>query len=244
MRALRRWTHEDELRSDFYRQFVRAGDLVFDVGANVGNRTKVFLNLGARVVAFEPQQAVADILQRGLGAHPRFTLVREALGPSSGEAEMLISEQHVLSTLSRAWVEATGRAGRFESSKWSRRERVVVNTLDAAVKKFGSPAFVKIDVEGFEIEVLSGLTHAVNAGSVEFAAEAIDSTIRCIERVAALGSYRFQLSLGESLTFALPGWVSAPEVQHAIERLVARDKLAWGDVYFRMETDSGSHLAR
>src|SRR5689334_4646326 len=49
------WTKADDERLRFYRQFVGPGDLVFDVGANVGHVTKVFLRAGARVVAIEPQ---------------------------------------------------------------------------------------------------------------------------------------------------------------------------------------------
>lgn len=65
-RALRAWGPDDAARLEFYSQFIHPGDLVFDVGANVGNRTKIFLRLGARVVAFEPQASCARVLQRAL----------------------------------------------------------------------------------------------------------------------------------------------------------------------------------
>ncbi len=44
---------------EFYSQFIRPGDLVFDIGANRGDRTEVFVQMGARVVAAEPQPWLA-----------------------------------------------------------------------------------------------------------------------------------------------------------------------------------------
>ena len=86
---------------------------------------------------------------------------------------------------------------------------MTVTTLDAAVAQFGVPAFVKVDVEGFEAEVLAGLSQPVRSGSIEFAAEALETTFRCVDRLVRLADYRFQLSLQESTSFWLPGWQGA-----------------------------------
>ena len=53
-----------------YGQFVRPGDLVFDVGAHVGDRLASFARLGARVVALEPQPALARVLRLLHGRKP------------------------------------------------------------------------------------------------------------------------------------------------------------------------------
>jgi hypothetical protein len=53
---------------DFYRRFIRPGDLVFDVGANVGKRSAVFLDLGATVVAIEPNPRAPTPSARGTAA--------------------------------------------------------------------------------------------------------------------------------------------------------------------------------
>lgn len=64
VRAFRQWTKDDDLKMAFYGQLIRPGNLVFDVGANMGNRSKIFLRLGAKVVAFEPQSKGCAILAR------------------------------------------------------------------------------------------------------------------------------------------------------------------------------------
>jgi FkbM family methyltransferase len=218
---------------EFYRQFIRPGDLVFDVGANMGSRTKVFLNLGARVVAFEPQKVCVDFLRSALKNRENFTLVEAALGKKEGEMEMLISNAHTISTLSQQWVKATKQSGRFARYEWNKTQSVAVTTLDIAIEKFGAPAFVKIDVEGYEFEVLSGLTSPVRCMSIEFAAEHIENTYRCVEYANLLSKASFQIAAGESMEFQLPAWVSAEEIKRILAKLSEQDKLAWGDVYIR-----------
>ena len=79
-------------------------------------------------------------------------------------------------------------------------------TLDTLIARYGRPAFVKVDVEGFEDRVLAGLSIPVPALSFEFTTIAREGAERCLERLAALGPYRFNVALGESqeLTFAEP----------------------------------------
>ncbi len=230
--SLRQWLPEDERRYKFYSQFIQSNDLVFDVGANLGNRTKVFLRLGARVVAFEPQSSCADILEAVLGGNPSFHLVREALGDKAGMAEMLVGDAHVLSTLSPQWVQTARQSGRFGKEQWRARQQVVVTTLEQSIAEYGRPAFIKIDVEGFEPQVLSGLDSPLARGSIEFAAEAIDGTISCLEKLATLQPCSFQLSMGEEVVFVWPQWQPLDHAVAALRKLIEADPLAWGDVYF------------
>src|SRR5438034_1118523 len=68
----------------FYRMFLREGELCFDVGASIGKRTKVFLDIGARVVAIEPQpRCVAQLNERFRHAE-RLVVLAKALGTDAG----------------------------------------------------------------------------------------------------------------------------------------------------------------
>lgn len=231
------WTGEDEQRLRFYQQFIQPGDLVYDVGANVGNRTKVFLKLRAKVVAFEPQQDCADYLEkieRLLKKQQNFTLVKKALGRSEGEGTMRLGQASVLSTLSEEWIERVNQSGRFSQHQWQANQPVQIITLDQAMQQFGRPTFIKVDVEGYEYEVLSGLSTPVNYISIEFAAENIQSTLNCIDYIHSLSpDVVFQISLAESMQFDFTSWVSAQQVKQSLADLVSRDRLAWGDVYMR-----------
>ena len=214
-----------------YATFVRAGDLVFDVGANVGNRVEVFLDLGATVVAVEPQRACVDELERRWRNEPRLRVVAKALGAAESERELYIADVSTISTMSPDWISATTAAGRFGSHAWDRSEVVPVTTLDRIVAEHGRPAFCKIDVEGFELEVLRGLTRPLPALSLEFAREFVETTAGCIDRLEQLGDYEFNYSLGESMALA-GSWTPGPALRETLARL--EDPLAFGDVYARL----------
>jgi FkbM family methyltransferase len=222
--------HQEALA--FYGQFMRAGDLVFDVGANVGNRTELFLGLGARVVAFEPQPPCAEQLASQFSAEERFTLVQAALGSTPGTTQLHLAAAHVLASTNAEFMAATTASGRFTSEdRWTGEQiDVPVSTLDAAIAQFGLPAFVKVDVEGAEPEVLGGLTQSLPAISFEFAREVLNHVSACLDRLEKLGSYRFSFSCGESL--ALEPWTTPSELIDSLHQLPAD---GWGDVYARRD---------
>src|SRR5260370_10029455 len=105
----------------FYAGLIRPGHLAFDVGAHLGDRTTVFLALGARVVAVEPQPLLAEFLARLHGRTPEFALVRAALGAKTGEATLLIADSNpTVATLSPEWIAEIGRDPGFTGIDWSR----------------------------------------------------------------------------------------------------------------------------
>jgi FkbM family methyltransferase len=232
-REFREWTPDDEQRLVFYRQFVTAGDVVIDVGANFGNRAKVFHRLGAIVVAVEPQTVCADFLSAVFRKADNFRLVRTALGASPGQLEMRLSDVSAISSLSPDWIRAVTSSGRFSAETWSRTETVPVDTLDNLIAAHGRPAFVKIDVEGFERQVLSGLSAPVRALSFEFTPEMMATTLGCIDDLCALGEARFQLVIGESMVFAGDRWMTAGEIRDVLAKVSPAD---FGDVYARFES--------
>ncbi|MFM1655470.1 FkbM family methyltransferase [Brevibacillus sp. B_LB10_24] len=204
------------------------------MGANVGNRTGVFLQLGARVVAVEPQTDCGQNLWGQFGTHPHFTLIQKALGAKEGQAEMYLSEWNVLSSLSPEWIHHTRSSGRFASIAWNRQTVVDVTTLDSLIGQFGLPTFCKIDVEGYEYQVIQGLTKPIPALSFEFTREHLQPTIDCVQYLATLGAYRFNLSSGESMQFDVSNWMEPTEFLSRLESLLPHP-LAWGDVYARLE---------
>lgn len=155
-KAKKRLCHGQSVR--FHGALVQEGDLVFDIGANVGDMTALYLHLGARVVSMEPQEECLKRLERRFGNHPLVSIVPMAVGAVEGEQEMLLSDiRSPLSSMSPGWIAAVKSSGRFPYYAWGRSVAVPVTTLDSLIASYGEPAFCKIDVEGFEREVFKGL---------------------------------------------------------------------------------------
>ena len=228
---LRRYRHTLR-KKRFYRQFIRSGDLVFDVGANIGNHSRLFRSIGARVVAFEPQGTCADVLALTFAHDPDFTLVRAAVSHSEGQAQLHIGPSDVLSTVDTDWIAAMNRGGRF-ANHWHRHDMVSITTLDAAIEQFGLPDLLKIDVEGHEWAVLRGLSVPVRYLSFEFASESLDNTARGIAHLDTLGAYSFRHSLAEHHQLEGPDWCSGGEMMRRLRSAAMADARVWGDVYAR-----------
>jgi FkbM family methyltransferase len=88
---------------EFYRPFVRRGDLVFDIGANVGHVSEMFLELGCRAVAVEPNPALAELISRHYGR--QVAVVEAACGREEGSAELHLGTYDGHSTLSEEWLD-------------------------------------------------------------------------------------------------------------------------------------------
>ena len=213
-----------------YARFIKPGDLAFDIGAHVGDRVSSFRRLGARVVALEPQPLLQRALHLIHGRDPAVILVPVAVAAERGLSTLHVNTRNpTVSTLSSAFlVEADGAEG-WQGQSWDATMTVPVVTLDRLIATFGPPAFIKIDIEGYEDEALRGLTQPVPALSFEFTTIARDVAQRCLEMLMSLGDYRFDVALGESQTLTFGRWITAAEMSKYLELLPHAANS--GDVY-------------
>jgi len=224
--AASRERHWQRRMVEFYSLFIKEGDLCFDIGANVGRFTRVFLKRGARVICIEPQEKCLRQLRKLFINNRNVIIVGKAVGEYEGYGELMISEEHTISTMSDKWT----KEGRFSKEhKWTKTQEVPVTTLDALIQSYGFPKFVKIDVEGFEEAVIRGLPSPVSFISFEFTREFFDDTKKCISRLLSIGDVKLNCTLYESAKLLFPEWVTAEEIYKKIDSL--EDKLLWGDVF-------------
>jgi FkbM family methyltransferase len=213
-----------------YGQFVRAGDLVFDVGAHVGDRVGSFRRLGARVVAVEPQPPLVTTLKLRYGLNRNVTIEPAAIGRESGSVTLQLNiDNPTVSTASDAFVRAAEGAPGWENQAWTKTIEVPLTTLDALIERHGPPAFIKIDVEGFEAEALAGLSRPVKALSFEFTTIQRDVALGCLVRCTALGYRRYKAALGESQTFVEERWQTVDEIARWLRELPLEANS--GDIY-------------
>jgi FkbM family methyltransferase len=214
-----------------YAPFVQEGDLVFDVGAHMGDRAVAFASLGARVIALEPQPRVARWLQRIVGRNERIVVREVAVGARAGFARLAVSRRTpTVSTLADSWREEITRSNAgFRSVRWEESVEVPVVTLDGLIESYGLPPFCKFDVEGYEAEVLAGLSQPVAGLSVEFVAGQLGIAEACVARLEELGTYDFNVVRGEERALAFDAWRTAGEILAWLR--AGADQAASGDIY-------------
>lgn len=194
----------------FYRRFLRPGQVAFDIGAHVGDRTAAFRRLGATVVAVEPQPDLVRLLRRLFGRDDGVSIVPTLVGSAIGSADLWVNRRNpTISTASQAFIAAADGAAGWDQERWDDRLACPVTTLDALAEAHGAPDFVKLDIEGFEAEALAGLSRPPPALSFEFTTIQRDVALACITRLRALGYRWFNACLGESMRFAHPRPVDA-----------------------------------
>lgn len=219
-------------RLEFYSNIVSKGQLVYDVGANVGNRVNVLLAIGARVVAVEPQKNCIETLHKKFG--DRIDVVGMGLGAEESEKDLYIADYSTISSMAEDWIESV-KQSRFKQHNWEKKEKVKITTLDKLIEKFGLPQFCKIDVEGYEVEVLKGLHQPIPVISFEYTVpEQNQKLAECLRLCQSLSpDYLFNYSVGEGMVYELDNFIPFDSfIQH-----VATDgfiKTGFGDIYVKL----------
>ena len=202
---------------------MRHGDLIFDVGANEGLKTDLFLRMGARVVAIEPDETNQLILQE------RFVNFRLARRPVViiGKA---VSDKNTTESM---WIDGPGSAVNTLSQKWAttlrgnktrhtyghcgldfvQRKAVETTTLEELIAEHGRPLFIKIDVEGYELNVIRGLREAVPCISFEVnLPEFRPEGLECVALLGALAvEGRFNYAADCERGLVLERWLNCAE---------------------------------
>ena len=218
-----------KLRSElaFYRQVIEPSSLCFDVGANYGLKTEVFLRLGARVVAFEPQSDCVEELRARLGPNPHLVTVNAAVGSTKGVGTFYIQRHRTKSSFARDW------PGEVLGSR-----EVPITTLDEAIVEFGTPDYCKIDVEGHELEVFKGLNHAFKCISFEYHLDddGLAKALACLNRLALLGSLEINITPAESPIFARSTWWDLEDfLDFFPDKLRVTNGYHYGDIFVRIK---------
>ncbi|EJL62659.1 FkbM family methyltransferase [Flavobacterium sp. CF136] len=201
----------------FYKKLINKNDICFDIGANIGSKSKLFLSIGAKVIAFEPQSSCLNELSKI--KNRTFNFYPFAVGAKNEEKELHLSNISEVATLSNEFIDYFC----CDTVFWDKKEIVTVKSLDYLIEKYGLPKYCKIDVEGYELEILSSLTYEIPIIEFEFTGGFVEDTIKIIQKLSKTSTH-FNYVLNENLKFKLKNWVSADEMITIIKSF-SRDRL-------------------
>ena len=207
-------------------KLLNSGDLFFDIGAHLGNKSKQFLDKNLKTVMIEPLPQCIEQLRINFKNNKNIEILQKAVGKKIGNMTLAVNSKiPTISTMAKHW-----KSGRFSSEKWDQKISVEVTTLDHLIKIYGKPAYIKIDVEGFELEVLLGLTQKVGIISFEFTSEFFEQIINCLSHLEKIGYNQFNFSIGERRKF-FSEWSDSDILIKKLKNEIINDKMLWGDIY-------------
>lgn len=214
-----------------FESIIKKDDIVFDVGSNLGDKSEIFLSLGAKVIGFEPQLECCEYSIRRF-INTNFLVENIGLDNKVGTEKIYIASYHTISSMSEKFIEESKKE-RFVEYSWNNQRIIKTDTLDNMIYKYGKPAFIKIDVEGYELNVLQGLSQPIDCISIEYNPELCESTIKCIEYICSLNNETiFNYGYRNDEYFKYNDWISKDEMISYL-RSVNDFKFEFGDVYVK-----------
>ncbi len=207
-------------------KLLNSGDLFFDIGAHLGEKSKKILDKNLRIVMLEPLPQCVKQLKKNFKNNKNVEILEKAVGRTVGNMTLEVnSKMLTVSTMAKHW-----KNGRFSNEKWDQIISVEVTTLDYLIKIYGLPNYIKIDVEGFELDVLLGLSQKAGIISFEFTSEFLDQSIKCLNHLKKIGYSEFNLSIGESRKFFFE-WSNIDNLILNLKNESKKNNLLWGDIY-------------
>jgi len=191
---------------DFYKKFLKShpakNNLIFDVGANMGHKSIIFSRLAKKVVAFEPSEKLFDFLQKRFN-NSNVTLFNYALGNAVTDSDFYVVENNeAYNSLNKKHIETTTTSRGIATINTVKHKKVKVEVLENFIKKFGIPKYIKIDVEGYEYEVIKGLITPVPLLSFEVnLPEFLSESIQTINHLDLISSNKYRFNFATSNFF-------------------------------------------
>ena len=140
----------EPLETEIVKSIVKPGNICLDIGANIGYYTVLMSKLGGRVWAFEPEPSNVELLRKNVEINNIYAHIFDiAISNESGDKELYLSD-------------ASHGMHRMYNSIHTRNTPIKINAGQIDRFEFPKVDFVKMDVEGTEMDVLKGMINTIN----------------------------------------------------------------------------------
>lgn len=223
---LPKYWNETQKQIRFYKMILGNPDLIFDVGANGGGKTSIYLKISKKVLCIEPDKLCVDILNSRFKNKTNVIVIPVGISDLEGKEMFYIEEGgSCLNTFSSKWRDALEQEKPFwyqegESVSFKEKYEIEVTTLDRLIEVHGIPDYIKLDIEGYEKNALKGLSYPVKFISLESNLPALlDETIECINIITNLSTdAKFAYSLEEGFVDGLSSYLTSSQLIDFINR--------------------------
>ena len=217
----------------FYRELVSAGDLCYDIGGGLGQRTEAWLALGAQVVFVEPQSDRMLRIENRLKGNHNLRTIRKAVGSEKRMGMMYVNDATPgVGTLTEGVVRQAISRNSQLSTTWTKQEPIEVTTLDEVIAQHGKPNFCHINAKGYEPEILDGLSSSLQAIAFSYFVHAPQYALECLDKLSRFGEYEFKWAYEGETEFASPRWVNTHAMRTVLRGFHAHERS--GDIYARL----------
>lgn len=206
-------------------------NLIYDIGANIGTTSDIFKNISKKVVSFEPNPHLKEILENKF-KNTNVIVDGRGISNHNGIQKFKIASYHTISTFSEDWINTSRFSNGFT---WSDGIDVTTVTLDSIIDEYGIPDYIKIDIEGYEYEAISSFTKLIPNMVVgfEWAEEQKTKIELTLNHLVNLGYNKFSYTLADKVLFDNEIDWKTIETLSLIEDLDSNRKDRWGMIYFK-----------
>jgi FkbM family methyltransferase len=218
-------------------------NLIFDIGFNVGEFTQTCFSKypNCNVVAVEAKPTLVNNASPHLFTNYKFTLHNKLVSNTDGdEMDFYVSPYATgVSTASTEFMENSrftkGSKNLPENSiKWNEPIKIKSITVDSMIERYGMPDLIKIDVEGYEYNVLLSLTKNHCPLSFEWSEEKVREMVDTVEYLFSLGYTKFAVQLEDRYDAIIEDdqWMAKEKIlEFFFNHLIPGRKKIWGMIW-------------
>jgi FkbM family methyltransferase len=204
--------------------------ILFDIGANRGLYSDANAKDYESIVLVEANPSLCSFLSSKYQQNPLIHIENVIVSNKSSET-FYISNADTISTVDPEWIHQS----RFSKNySWRPVDGLPTVSLDALVQKYGKPAHIKIDVEGYEYNVIQSLTTKVDSLCFEWAEEKKKEILLTLEYLKNLGFTRFAIQMEDAYVYTVQPheWMSYQDIWNLMSMNCDEErKDKWGMVW-------------
>ena len=184
--------------------------ILYDIGANKGLYTDTLIDKYDKCILVEANPVLCEYLQGKYSNNTKIKIVNVIVSKDEN-VQFYVSNADTLSTADISWITDS----RFTKDySWKAIDGVSTMSLDSIIRQEGTPSFIKIDVEGYELNVVKSLTQKYSGLCFEWAEEKKEEIIQTIEYLSEIGYSQFAIQNKDDYNYSVPNedWTTKEKI--------------------------------